>query len=132
VSTAPVDVDVTDPVLTEASATVEDDAVTATVAASDNVAVAGVRAALLDSEREAVTEVDATETDLVPTAESGVWTAGFTGVANGTYTVRFTATDTSGNTGQATTAPVEVDVDVTNPTLTGPTASAEDDTITAS
>src|SRR5690606_32575578 len=69
---------------------------------TDDVEVAGVQATLLRN--------GALAGSVAATAGAdGVYSAEFAGVNDGTYTVRFTATDTSGNTATADTAAVEVD-----------------------
>lgn len=115
--------DVTDPVLSGALATVENDTVTASVTVTDDVAVESVQAALLDDQ--------GSEVVTLPAEGGEVFHATFTDVSDGTYTVRFVARDTSGNTAEATTEEVIVEGDVTAPVLTGPAVTAQGNEITA-
>lgn len=116
--------DVTDPVLTDASATVQDGTITATVTATDDVEIADVTAALLDAEGATLATTEATA------GEADLYTATFADVAPGSYTVAFTATDTSDNTVAVSTATVTV-ADVTAPVLTDAAALASEDIVTA-
>lgn len=119
--------DVTDPFLTVAIAWVEAETVAASVTAVDDVELASVEAELLNVHGAVVATGDAEG------YEGDYYDVTFPGVEDGTYTVRFTATDTSGNTAQASTSAVEVaGDDVTAPILAGLTAAVDGDTVSAS